>query len=80
MRDGAYSDDRSQIQSFIKINSMFGKLKLLLEFIFGFELFQDNEILRTAGKFEFAGESVLNKFKAQTLRTKIKDTILLPTW
>ena len=61
MRDGAYSDDRSLIQSFIKINSMFGKLKLLLEFIFGFELFQNNEILRTAGKFKFTGESVLNK-------------------
>ena len=40
---------------------MFEKLKLLLEFIFGFELFQDNEILRTAGKFKFTGESVLNK-------------------
>ena len=40
---------------------MFGKLKLLLEFIFGFELFQNNEILRTAGKFKFTGESVLNK-------------------
>ena len=79
VRDGAYSDDRSQIQSFIKINFNVWKtlrnieiyqLKLLLEFIFGFELFQNNEILRTAGKLKFTGESVLNKLSTNFINKK----------
>ena len=64
---------------------MFGKLReiqirLLLEFIFGFELFQNNEILRTAGKLEFTGESDLNKLRKYKHEQIEKIFILLPTW